>query len=121
MDPWSRATPPGASTGVAYLMIMNHGTEADTLTGVSSPVAAQVQIHQTSNANGIASMRPVQNIPLPSNSSVLAAPDGGYHLMLIGLKGPLKEGTPVTLGDTSVTIVEIPGHTPGSVGFFSVM
>lgn len=29
----------------------------------------------------------------------------------------LKEGTPVTLGDTSVTIVEIPGHTPGSVGF----
>ncbi|MEQ1949480.1 MAG: MBL fold metallo-hydrolase, partial [Bryobacteraceae bacterium] len=29
----------------------------------------------------------------------------------------LKEGTPVTLGDTTVNIVEIPGHTPGSVGF----
>jgi metallo-beta-lactamase class B len=29
----------------------------------------------------------------------------------------LKEGTPITLGETMVNIVEIPGHTPGSVGF----
>lgn len=29
----------------------------------------------------------------------------------------LKEGTPVTLGDETVQVVEIPGHTPGSVAF----
>lgn len=29
----------------------------------------------------------------------------------------LKEGTPITLGDETVNIVEIPGHTPGSVAF----
>lgn len=29
----------------------------------------------------------------------------------------LKEGTPVTLGDETVNVVEIPGHTPGSVAF----
>ena len=30
----------------------------------------------------------------------------------------LKEGQPVTLGGETINIVEIPGHTPGSVGFF---
>jgi copper(I)-binding protein/uncharacterized protein YcnI len=97
MDPWSRATPPGAATGAAYLMIMNHGMEADTLTGASSPEAQQVQIHQTSNAGGVMSMRPVPNIPLPRNATVLVAPDSGYHLMLVGLKAPLKQGTPITV------------------------
>lgn len=29
----------------------------------------------------------------------------------------LEEGKPVTLGDTSVTVVAIPGHTPGSIAF----
>jgi metallo-beta-lactamase class B len=29
----------------------------------------------------------------------------------------LAEGQPVTLGDTTVTIVAIPGHTPGSIAF----
>lgn len=29
----------------------------------------------------------------------------------------LKEGTPVTLGDQTVNIIEIPGHTPGAVAF----
>jgi len=29
----------------------------------------------------------------------------------------LEEGKPVTLGDTTVTIIAIPGHTPGSIAF----
>ena len=29
----------------------------------------------------------------------------------------LAEGTPVTLGDTTVTVVHIPGHTPGGLAF----
>jgi metallo-beta-lactamase class B len=29
----------------------------------------------------------------------------------------LKEGTPVTLGDQTVNVIEIPGHTPGSLAF----
>jgi metallo-beta-lactamase class B len=29
----------------------------------------------------------------------------------------VREGEPVTLGDTSITLVEIPGHTPGALGF----
>jgi copper(I)-binding protein len=97
MDPWSRATPPGATTGAAYLTLMNHGTEADTLTGGSSPAAEQVQIHQMSNAGGVMSMRPVQGVPLPRNATVLVTPQGGYHVMLVGLKAPLKQGTPVTV------------------------
>jgi len=29
----------------------------------------------------------------------------------------LKEGEPLVVGDTTITLVEIPGHTPGSLGF----
>jgi len=29
----------------------------------------------------------------------------------------VREGEPVVLGDTSITVVEIPGHTPGALGF----
>lgn len=29
----------------------------------------------------------------------------------------LKEGEPLVVGDTTITVVEIPGHTPGSLGF----
>ena len=29
----------------------------------------------------------------------------------------VREGEPVVLGDTTITLVEIPGHTPGALGF----
>lgn len=90
--PWSRATPPGAPTGVAYLTITNHGAVPDMLVGGSTPAAAQLQIHQTSNTGGVMSMRPVANLPIPAGGSVRVAPDGAYHLMLAGLKAPLKQG-----------------------------
>jgi metallo-beta-lactamase class B len=36
--------------------------------------------------------------------------------------GTLEEGSPITLGDVTVRVVPVPGHTPGSVGFiFPVM
>jgi len=100
MEPWSRATPPGAQTGAGYLSMMNHGTTPDTLLGGSTPVAARLEIHQTTIASGIVSMRPAPDgVPIPAESTVTLKPESGYHLMLIGLKAPLKAGTqiPVTL------------------------
>ena len=94
--PWSRATPPGAATGAAYLTITNRGAVPEMLTGGSSPAAAQLQIHQMSNAGGVMSMRPVQNIAIPAGGTVRIAPDAAYHLMFAGLKAPLIQGTRVT-------------------------
>ena len=53
LSPWSRATPPGAKTGAAYLTIMNHGAVPEMLTGGSTSAAAEVQIHQMSNTGGV--------------------------------------------------------------------
>jgi copper(I)-binding protein len=110
MQPWSRATPPGAQTGAGYLTVMNHGTLPDTLLGGSTPVAGKLEIHRTSMENGIMSMRPATDgVPIPPGASVTFAPAGGFHIMLIGLKAPLKAGTkiPATLNFSRAGALEI--------------
>jgi copper(I)-binding protein len=94
--PWSRSTPAGMSMGVAYLSITNKGTEAEVLTGASSPNAASVQFHQTTISEGMARMRPLTEITVAPGATVRIEP-GGLHLMLIDLKTPLAAGTRVPL------------------------
>jgi copper(I)-binding protein/uncharacterized protein YcnI len=92
--PWSRATPPGAPTAAAYLTIMNHGAAADIFLGGATPAAAKLEIHQMSMANGVMTMRAAPGgIPIAGGAQLELKPDGGYHLMLSGLKAPLKAGT----------------------------
>ena len=94
---WSRATPPSASTGVLYLTITDQGAP-DSLTAVSTPVAASAKIHESKIVDGVMQMRPVEAMPVTSAAPLKLAP-GGYHVMLEGLKQPLKKGDqfPVTL------------------------
>lgn len=89
-QPWSRATPPGAPTGVAYLDIVNKGP-ADTLVRIESPVAREVQMHTSYTEGGMMRMRLVASLEIPEDGRVQFKP-GGLHLMLVGLTQPLKEG-----------------------------
>ena len=93
---WSRAAPAGA-TGVIYLTVRTHGAP-DTLTGATTPVAAQAELHETINDHGVMKMRPVAAAPVSTDKPLTLAP-GGYHLMLMGLKQRLVAGSsfPVTL------------------------
>jgi copper(I)-binding protein len=109
MQPWARATPPGAPTAAAYLTIMNHGSEPDVLIGGSSPQADRVDFHQSTVDNGIMKMRPAANgITIPAGGTVELKPDG-YHVMLSGLKAPLRSGTmlPVTLRFAKAGSIEV--------------
>jgi copper(I)-binding protein len=106
---WARATPPGAQTGAAYLTIVNHGTEPDALIGGSTPVADKVEFHQSTMDNGIMKMRQATNgVSIPAGGTVELKPDG-YHVMLIGLKAPLRSGTmlPVTLRFAKAGSIEV--------------
>ena len=94
--PWSRATAPGMPMGVAYLAITNRGKAADALVAASTPAAAQVEIHQTTLSDGMARMRPVQEVVIAPGSTVKIEP-GGIHLMLVGLKQPLSPPATVPL------------------------
>jgi copper(I)-binding protein len=97
-SPWSRATAPMQKTGVAYLTIRNDGAEADRLTDVASPVAAKVQLHESIREGDVMKMRKVSGLAVPAHGTATLAP-GGYHVMLMGLEAPLKEGQsfPLTL------------------------
>lgn len=96
-DVWSRATPPGASTGVVYLTITDTGP-ADALIAVSAPVAAKAAVHESKTVNGVMQMQPVDSLAVNTNVPVRLAPNG-YHVMLEELQQPLKAGDqfPVTL------------------------
>ena len=95
---WSR--PAGAGTnGAGFMTVTNHGQAADTLTRVECPAAEKVEMHKTSMANSIMSMKRLDaGLPLAPGESVSFAP-GGYHLMLIRLTKALKTGdvVPATL------------------------
>src|SRR5437868_8212327 len=96
---WSRATPGGAKTGGGYLTIGNTGPSPDRLIGGSADIAAKVEMHEMSMKNGVMTMRPLdKGLTIEPGKTVKLAP-GGYHLMMMDLKGPLKQGdkVPVTL------------------------
>lgn len=97
--PWSRATSPRATIGAGYLAIRNTGAQPDRLISATSPRAAKVEIHTMSMDDGIMRMRPLPGgLGVPARGQVILGP-GGNHLMLIGLKAPLREGesVPATL------------------------
>jgi copper(I)-binding protein len=95
--PWARASAGAAKTGAAYFTITDQG-QPEQLTGASTPVAASAELHESMDDMGMMKMRPMAGLALPPGKPVKLAP-GGYHLMLLGLKAPLKAGDtfPLTL------------------------
>lgn len=94
---WARPTPPGATTGAVYLTLTNHGKAPDALVSATSPAAAKVEFHSMSMAGGIMRMAPIAGPQAIAPGASLKFGPGGSHVMLIGLKGPLKAGAHVRL------------------------
>jgi copper(I)-binding protein len=97
-QPWARATPPVASAGAGYMILHNGADEADKLLSVSADVSEKVELHTHTMEDNVMMMREVEAIEIPAGAQVRLEP-GGLHIMFIGLKGPLKEGStfPLTL------------------------
>ncbi len=95
-QPFARATP--AKMGGAFMTLVNTGAGADKLIKAASPVAEAVELHTTIKEGEMMRMRQVTAIEIAGNGRTALEP-GSYHVMLIGLKQPLKEGTsfPLTL------------------------
>lgn len=94
--PWARATPPAAQTGAIYVTLHNAGHGDDRLLAASTPAAKKAELHTHIMDGNIMKMRQVDAIPVPAGKDVRLAP-GGYHIMLMGLNGPLKQGSKVQL------------------------
>jgi periplasmic copper chaperone A len=91
-QPWSRATPKGASAGAGYMTVTNKGATPDRVSCVSSDASAECQIHTMTMENGVMKMRPVEGgLEILPGQTVTLKP-GGLHMMLIDLKHPLEAG-----------------------------
>ena len=107
--PWSRETAEGQDAGGAFMTIANTGTVADRLTGGSTAVAGEVQVHTVDMTDGVMRMRQLTDgLEIPAGGSVTLKP-GSFHIMLMQLKQPLDQGetVPVTLTFEKAGPVEI--------------
>ena len=96
--PYAIATVQGQSVGGVYFKhIANKGDKADRLisTAVASTVADKTELHTMNTENDVMRMREVTAIELPAKTTIpmtRGLKKDGYHIMLMGLKAPLKVG-----------------------------
>ena len=96
---WTRATAAAQSVGGGFMTIVNAGKADDRLVSASSPVAAEVQIHDMKMEEGVMRMRQLTGgLGVPAGARVELKPRS-LHLMFMQLKAPLVAGqtVPVTL------------------------
>ena len=122
--PWARATPAGAKTGAAYMTLINNGDSGDRLLAAKTPVADSVQFHSVSEENGVSRMREMRAVEVPPGGKVTFSP-GGMHIMVVGLKQPLKEGQTFPLSltfekagkvEVTVSIAKVGAMQHGDMG-----
>jgi len=114
-DPYVRLVPPGIKTTGGFMLIRNTGKTDRQLIKADSPVAGTVELHTHINENGVMKMRAVDSIAVKAGGQAELKP-GSYHVMLIDLKEPLKEGDSVpislTFDDGSAFTVQAPVRKP---------
>lgn len=94
-NPWTRATPKGATVAGGYMTISNKGSALDRLVGGSAAVAGRFEVHSMVMEQGVAKMRPVQGgLEIKPGETVELKP-GSFHVMLMGLKQQLQKGQKV--------------------------
>ncbi|NYE60496.1 hypothetical protein FHW58_001648 [Duganella sp. 1224] len=93
-EPWVRATVAAQKATGAFMTLT--ATQPSKLVAVSSPLAGAVEVHEMKMVDDMMKMRQMQALDLPAGQPVKLAP-GGYHLMLLQLKQPLKDGDKVPL------------------------
>jgi copper(I)-binding protein len=98
MDTGSMTMPSGSPmamdmsvTDAVYFTIKNNGKTDDQLLSAASDLAGSAEMHQSTLANGISSMKPVSSVDVPAGGSVSFDP-GNYHVMLVGLHRDLNVG-----------------------------
>ncbi|MFN3825658.1 MAG: copper chaperone PCu(A)C [Pseudorhodobacter sp.] len=112
-DAYIRASGATATSGAAFMVIVDHGTSGDRLIAATSDVAERVELHRhETDANGVMRMIHVEEgfEVSPGGSHVLER--GGDHVMFLGLTRPLADGDIVTVTFTfereGEVVVDIP-------------
>ena len=109
---WARTSPMETTMGAAYLTISTD--KNDTLTGamVDPSIAAMTQVHETvMDDNGEMKMQEVDGIEIVAGTPTELKP-GGFHIMLMDVKTPLKTGDTLEItlkfAKAGEIVVEVP-------------
>jgi copper(I)-binding protein len=92
--PWVRGTVPQQKATGAFMKIESR--EPVSLVAASSPAAGVAEVHEMAMEKDVMKMRPVKKLEVAPGKPVELKP-GGYHVMLLDLKQPLKAGETVPL------------------------
>ena len=95
-NPWIVAVPPNSKDSAAFVTVVNPGSKPVKITSVRGEIAKRMSPMITTNVGGSLGMKDVPFIEVPAGGKAVLKP-GGDHLMLYGLKAPLKIGEKVTL------------------------
>jgi len=97
-DAYARSSTKMSSSGAAFMMLMNKGTEDDRLIDARSDVAKKVELHtHIENADGVMQMVHVEEgfaIPAGQGHTLKR---GGDHVMFMGLNEALEQGDMISL------------------------
>jgi copper(I)-binding protein len=93
-DAWVRGTVQGQRATGAFMQLRS--SDGASLVGAESPVAGTVEIHEMRMEDNVMRMRAIPKVELPAGQAVEFKP-GGYHVMLMDLKAPLKKGDTVPI------------------------
>src|ERR1700716_3047157 len=105
-----RGTVRGQTTAGAYMELTSDRRAS--LLGAESPAAGSAEIHEMRMEGNVMRMRAVPRLELPPGKTVELRP-GGHHMMLVGLKRPLKKGDlipihlKIELSDKTVKTIQI--------------
>ncbi|MDP2806172.1 MAG: copper chaperone PCu(A)C, partial [Gallionellaceae bacterium] len=91
---WARATAPGQDVGMAAVKVTS--AKDARIVAVTSTASNTAELHTMVHEKGMMKMRQVDFFEVKANQELVLGP-GGNHLMLIGLKKPLKVGDTVAL------------------------
>ena len=96
-DVRARPAPLEGGNGAAFLTVLNGLDTPVQLVSVSGDVAGAIELHETTNDNGVMKMSPhPEGFPVPAGGALQLQP-GGKHVMLMGLVKPLAAGDSFTL------------------------
>ena len=83
--------PASPDTAAVYFTVQNTGDGDDGLLAAATDIADEAQLHRTVMEGGAMKMQPVPRIAVPAHGEARLA-RGGLHVMLLGLRRPLREG-----------------------------
>lgn len=92
VHPYATPSLPGLDAAAVYLAVENKAVQGDRLLHATCDVARDTSLHRMAIEDGVMRTRRVDGIELPARATTHLAPGEGHHVMLEGLKAPLREG-----------------------------